>query len=148
MWGMVQKDNDIDKSKEISREECAKQCEKNVDCIGFDFYPVNKDCFLSQTTWKELVPSGLSGRWVCEKKDGIPFFQFFFSDHLFVIRASEFEFERRLGVLNFFLDFKMSGSPRKYNSISECSYILPFLIFNRFERVAPFLGSPSIILRR
>ena len=70
MWGMAQKDHDIKKSKEFTRKDCAQVCHDHAECIGFDYYPTNKDCFLTKTTWKKVQPTALSNRWVCEKKDG------------------------------------------------------------------------------
>ena len=70
MWAMAQKDNDIAKSKESSRMECAKKCQEHAECIGFDYKPSTTDCFLSKTSWRQYTPTGLSNWWVCEKKDG------------------------------------------------------------------------------
>ena len=73
MWGMAQKDNDIAKSEETSRMECAKACNSNEECVGFDYNPTTKDCFLSKMSWRHVAPRSLSNWWVCEKKDGKSF---------------------------------------------------------------------------
>ena len=65
-----QKDHDIAKSKETSRLECAKVCQNNAECVGFEYNPNSKDCHLTSTTWREFSPTGLSYWWACEKKDG------------------------------------------------------------------------------
>ena len=70
MWGYAQKNNDIAKSKEATRSECAKICNENDDCIGFEYNPTTKDCYLTKTAWKDFTPTGLSNWWSCEKKDG------------------------------------------------------------------------------
>ena len=70
MWGLAQKENDVAKSKEASRMECANICHKNSECVGFEYNPTTKDCFLSKTSWREMTPTSLSNWWACEKKDG------------------------------------------------------------------------------
>ena len=70
MWGMIQKDNDMSKSKTDSQEECLKSCHETAECVGFDYVPASKDCHLSKTTWKKVQPTSSSNTWVCEKKDG------------------------------------------------------------------------------
>ena len=70
MWSARQIENDIAKSKETSRMECARVCHSNAECIGFEYNPVTKDCYLSKTQWRELTPTGLANWWTCEKKEG------------------------------------------------------------------------------
>ena len=70
MWGLAQNDNDIAKSKGTSRMECAKTCHENAECIGFEYNPSTKDCYLSKSSWREVPPTSSSNWWVCEKKEG------------------------------------------------------------------------------
>ena len=70
LWGMAQKGNDLVKSKETSRLECAKKCHGNSECVGFEYKPKSADCFLTKTSWREFAPTGLTDWWSCEKKEG------------------------------------------------------------------------------
>ena len=70
MAGMMQKEYDIAKSKEISPKECSNKCLDNPECIGFDFDVKTKDCFLSKTSWRKARPEKVSDKITCEKKEG------------------------------------------------------------------------------
>ena len=67
---MTQNLMDIAESKEVSRMECAKKCHGNEACIGFEYNPTTNVCFLSNASWRQMVPTEFADWWVCEKKDG------------------------------------------------------------------------------
>ena len=50
--------------------ECAKVCHSNAECVGFEYNPSTKDCYLTKTIWRKKIPTGISNWWACEKKDG------------------------------------------------------------------------------
>ena len=76
MYNMNQpKKEELSKTKETSRIECAEKCKQSAECVGFDFDTKSKDCSLSKTPWKTATgyPAGKSYMWVCEKKNGKAF---------------------------------------------------------------------------
>ena len=91
MWGFAQKDYDIAKSKETTRSECARICNGNAECIGFEYNPSTKDCYLTKTGWRTFSPTGLSNWWSCEKKDGKRKFNLMFHS-IFILNIVLFQF--------------------------------------------------------